>query len=44
MAIRELSGVLDEELQRLPVRYREPVLLCYLQGMTRDQATRRPGG
>jgi RNA polymerase sigma factor (sigma-70 family) len=40
-AMRELSAVLDEELRRLPARYREPLLLCYLQGMTRDQAARQ---
>jgi WD40 repeat protein len=39
--MRELSAVLDEELQGLPARHREPLLLCYLQGMTRDQAARR---
>jgi RNA polymerase sigma factor (sigma-70 family) len=40
-AMRELSGILDEELHRLPTRYREPVVLCYLEGITRDQAARR---
>jgi WD40 repeat protein len=30
--------VLDEELQTLPERYREPLLLCYFEGRTRDQA------
>jgi WD40 repeat protein len=39
--MRELSAVLDEALQGLPARYRGPLLLCYLQGMTRDQAARR---
>jgi RNA polymerase sigma factor (sigma-70 family) len=31
--------VLDEELQRLPARYRLPLLLCYLERKTNVQAT-----
>jgi RNA polymerase sigma factor (sigma-70 family) len=34
----ELLSVLDEELQRLPGRFREPLLLCYLEGRTQDEA------
>jgi RNA polymerase sigma factor (sigma-70 family) len=35
---RELRGVLHEELQRLPDKYRAPLLLCYWEGQTRDEA------
>jgi RNA polymerase sigma factor (sigma-70 family) len=40
---RELLGVLDEELLGLPDRYRAPLVLCYLQGATRDDAARELG-
>jgi RNA polymerase sigma factor (sigma-70 family) len=33
-----LGPLLDTELSRLADKYRLPVLLCYLQGMTRQQA------
>jgi len=29
--------LLDEELQQLPMRYRTPFLLCFVEGQTRDQ-------
>src|SRR5262245_57299558 len=34
----ELRLCLDEEIERLPQRYREPFVLCYLQGLTTDEA------
>ncbi|HEX5268945.1 MAG TPA: sigma-70 family RNA polymerase sigma factor [Gemmataceae bacterium] len=40
---RELAAVLDEELALLPGRYRAPLLLCYLEGQTGDQAARHLG-
>jgi RNA polymerase sigma factor (sigma-70 family) len=40
---RELREVLDAELARLPERYRAPLLLCYLEGQTQDEAARQLG-
>jgi hypothetical protein len=37
---RELSAVIDEEILRLPWRYRRPVVLCYLEGLTRRRRGR----
>jgi len=37
-AWRELCAVLDDELARLPARYRAALVLCYLEGNTVDQA------
>jgi RNA polymerase sigma factor (sigma-70 family) len=40
---RELREVLDAELARLPERYRAPLLLCYFEGLTQDEAARQLG-
>jgi RNA polymerase sigma factor (sigma-70 family) len=40
---RDLRPVLDEEVSRLPQKYRLPVVLCYLSGLTTDEAARRLG-
>jgi RNA polymerase sigma factor (sigma-70 family) len=37
----ELRGVLDEELARLPKLLRVPLVLCYLEGLTHEEAARR---
>jgi RNA polymerase sigma factor (sigma-70 family) len=39
----ELVSALDEELARLPDRYRGPLVLCCLEGLARDDAARRLG-
>lgn len=39
----EVKTGLDEELERLPAAYREVVVLCYLEGQTRDEAAQRLG-
>jgi RNA polymerase sigma factor (sigma-70 family) len=42
-AWRELEAVLDEEVQQLPAAFRAPLLLCYLEGQTQEEASRRLG-
>jgi RNA polymerase sigma factor (sigma-70 family) len=39
--LSDLRSVVGEELDRLPAKYRCPVELCHLQGMTYDHAARQ---
>lgn len=39
----DLLAVLDEELARLPERYRAPLIACYMDGRTQDEAARELG-
>ncbi len=39
----ELRSVIDEEIHRLPARYRVPLVLCHLEGMRHDEVAQRLG-
>jgi RNA polymerase sigma factor (sigma-70 family) len=41
--LREVEAALDEELAALPHRLRAPLVLCYLEARTQDEAAREMG-
>ena len=41
LADQEIAQVLDQELSRLPSKYRHPIVLCYLKGRTHEEAARQ---
>jgi RNA polymerase sigma factor (sigma-70 family) len=43
LAWKEVLAILDEELGRLSDRYRAPLVLCFLEGRTQDEAARQLG-
>ena len=43
LSARELVQMLDQELDRIGPRYREPLVLCCLEGLTQDEAAARLG-
>ncbi|HZZ80269.1 MAG TPA: sigma-70 family RNA polymerase sigma factor [Gemmataceae bacterium] len=40
---REVKRVVDEEIRRLPQKYKDPVLLCYLEGRLQEEAAKELG-
>ena len=40
----ELAAILDDELTQLPEHLRDPIVLCFLQGQTQQQAAAELGG
>jgi RNA polymerase sigma factor (sigma-70 family) len=41
MTLRDLQRVLHEEMRELPDRYRVPLVLCYLQGLSQEEAAKQ---
>jgi RNA polymerase sigma factor (sigma-70 family) len=43
MTLRDLRRVLHEELRQLPEKYRAPLVLCYLEGRSHEEAAQQLG-
>jgi RNA polymerase sigma factor (sigma-70 family) len=43
MTVTEAQAIVDEELARLPDKFRAPLVLCCLEGLARDEAARQLG-
>jgi RNA polymerase sigma factor (sigma-70 family) len=43
ITVREFLTLLDEELAGLPEKYRLPLILCHLEGLSQQEAARRLG-
>ncbi len=43
LTVREAAELLHTELEKLPARYKAPLVLCYLQGKTHDEAAAELG-
>jgi RNA polymerase sigma factor (sigma-70 family) len=43
LTVREFLAVLNEELDQLPENYRAPLILCCLEGLSREEAAKRLG-
>jgi RNA polymerase sigma factor (sigma-70 family) len=42
-AWKEIRGILDDEIGRLPETLRAPLILCYFNGLSRDEAAEKLG-
>ena len=43
LTVRDLRSCLDEEIAQLPVKYQAPILLCYFEGKSQNQAAQELG-
>ena len=40
---QELRGIIDQELAQLPEKYRAPIVMCYVEGMTYEETAQQLG-